>query len=116
MEALKLSGSLEFTPVELKDSDGNIRNYKIMELTAIERERHLTYLKPKLAADGKSLKDYKGVQASFLFRCLVDEDGTPMPKEEIEKLPATTVSALFAEGQMLCGLSDRDDDDGTEKN
>lgn len=82
----------------------------LREMDGEMRDAYLNALVRKLDRSGEgkgSVKDFRGMQAALLSRCLfVVETGAPMPEAAIQALPAKTLQGLFKLAQDLNGLQD----------
>jgi hypothetical protein len=107
--------TLEFTlvlkeiPVKMKGADGKVRDYKLVELDAEDRDKFLNSLGGRIKyVNGKpqGMSNYEGLQASLLSRCLYNDEGNLVPQKEIQKFPAGVASALFKEAQKLSAFDE----------
>jgi hypothetical protein len=110
----------EIVDVVLTAADGEEKHWRLVEVSAKERNRYLDKLKDRvvIGKDGQSarLKNFDGFEADLLVLSLRDEDNKPVPKDVIEALPARLQKRLFTNAQELSGLAKDDDKGDASKN
>ena len=108
-ETLKLSLKLKSQPVEL-GSD----KYTLEEMTGALRDGYMqdNQARFELDKDGKTsrLKDWKGLQASLICRCLKNSKGELVEEDVADSFPASVQTALFDACQTLNGLDVKPED------
>lgn len=100
---LKFSLQLQSVTVRLDD-----KPYQLRELTGQTRDTYLDKNAGRLKMDGGKvvgLKTYDGIQSDLLSLCLHDPTGKLVPKEEIQRWPASVVTALFDEARRISKLA-----------
>ena len=107
MNTIKLSLSRKSSLVELGEGEST-RKLELREMTAADRDKYLEDLSRRVRIDGSGkpagVKDFNGMQAALLTRCLYEGD-KQVPMSEIQEWPAGTVTQLFQEAQKLNHLN-----------
>ena len=116
-EVLKFSLSLEEVPVELENpKTGKVDHYVLREMNGELRDKYLGFIGKKMDVNSKGdvkMKDYDGLQANLLSRCLfaVEDDGDkPVSIEVIQKFPARVQTILFEKAKEISGMDDEAED------
>lgn len=97
-------------PVEIECEDGSKRTYKLVEMTAHERDKHLDETKSRLKMEGGEvvgITRFDKMEGELVSRCLRDENDKQVPIEEIQKWPSTVVHALYKDAQDLNHLNEK---------
>lgn len=114
-EAQEFSLELEEIPIKIKDKNGTTLEYSLRELDGFERDKYLNSLSDRIRIDvnGKpsGVKNFDGLQASLLSKCLWDAEGKLVPISVVQKWPARVQSSLFEQAQKLSGLDDKSSQD-----
>ena len=119
-EVLRLKAELAEVEVVLepKDEDGEEKKFILRELIGKQRNKYMNKMtdRIRISPQGKVLgmKNFDGMQADLLSKCLYNDQDELVSVEEIEELPASTQQALFQKAQELSGLNQEQDED--EKN
>jgi len=94
--------------VEIEHEDGVVHVYTIRELSGTGRDSYLSSMAGKFKFDenGKpsGVKDFNGLQASLLARCLFRDEAL-VPEKVIQEFPSSTVEGLFDVAQEVSALS-----------
>lgn len=109
MEALEIDIDVEERPVKVKRKDGTEKNYVLRELTGRQRGQYLNGMNSRLqvSQDGKvtGIKDFIGMEASLLNKCLYNDENKLVTDNELQELPARVLRKLFEAAQVLSGLN-----------
>lgn len=112
---MRLSLKLKTEDVQLEREDGSDWALQVREMRGEDRDDYLNYLKRRTGYGGKQIKDFKGLQAQLLCRCLYDINQNELVSySEIMTFPASVQSALFNVAQRLSGLGDQKSEDEGE--
>lgn len=106
-EPRKFALKVKEIPIFIIDVDGIEKNYTMCELTGKQRALYLNEMNERInvSPDGKAeVKDFEGIQESLLTRCLKDENGELIKLVVLNEYPASTLSDLFDDAQILSGL------------
>jgi len=91
-------------------SEKGEQEYYISEMTAEERDDYLQALSSRVKVDEEGrpqgLKDFRGIQAELLSRCLRTKKGELVKKEEIQSWPSSVVTSLYEIAQKINLLSE----------
>ena len=117
-EVLRLKAELAEVEVVLETEEGEERKFVLKELIGKQRNKYMNKMtdRIRISPQGKVLgmKNFDGMQADLLSKCLYNAEGELVTVDEIEELPASTQQALFQKAQDLSGLNQTEDDE--EKN
>jgi hypothetical protein len=121
---LRLKRSLNEVPLILEDSNGRESSYVIREMHGDTRDSYVGDHMKRVQHDKQGrvsgVKDYNGVQASLVSRCLyeaqldVQPDGSvtvlsvsekPQSMEWVQALPASTLTAVHEACSEINGLN-----------
>lgn len=106
-EPLRVGLLLKEQPVELL-LDGEVRIGILREMTGKQRDAYLNEisLRMRTGPDGKSqgVKNFDGLQAGLIARCLRMSDGSQVSVKDIQEWPSSAQSTLFEACQRLNGL------------
>jgi len=102
-------------PVTLKDKDGSPTEYLLVELDGAGRDAYLNNLgkrlKPDASGKNPSVRDFTGLQANLLTRCMLVADGrTPVTEKDIQAWPSRVQNALYKRAKEISALQDDADD------
>ena len=115
METIKISAKLGKIPIVLDTEDGE-RKGTLQEMTGAQRDEYLNKMtaRMKFNDQGKvvGVKEFTGLQASLVSRCLYWANGDMSTMEEAQALPASALDVLYKEAQKMNRL---DDDDKEKK-
>jgi hypothetical protein len=110
-EATEYDLSLAEKPVNLKQTDGTVKQYTLRELPGDELEAYMEENKDRMdtVVEGgkivvRGVRSYKGMFTSLLKRALHNDQGKKVPVEEIKTFPARVQQALFKDAQKLSAL------------
>lgn len=107
---LDLCLTLEEFPVRITDRNGVTKDYKLVELTGLERDKWLNTMaaRVKMSGDGKpqGISSFDDMQANLITKCLFDAEGKTVPVAMIRGWPAKVQQALFKKIEDMNGLSD----------
>lgn len=109
METLEFSLELAEQSVSLKTKDGSAKKYVLRELTAKQRGTYLNSMQNRIIfTDGKvtGIKDFDGLEASLLSRCLYDESNKLVSMSDLEEFPGRVLKKLFEAAQLISGLNE----------
>ena len=99
----------------LEDENGQEKEYTIKEMVGTEFGKWRTAMatRLKVSPDGKPLgvRDFKGMEASLISKCLYDETGQPVPERVIEAWPTAAQQELFRKCQEINGMDKDEEDD-----
>ena len=97
-------------PVVMVTEDGTERDYIIREMVGHVRDAYLTKMSGKFEFNGKGdvtkIKNFDGLQANLLAKCLHDDDGKLVPLGTVQGFPATAQAQMFKAAQTLNGLDE----------
>ena len=109
MEMLEFSLELTEQPVSLKAKDGVVKKYVLREMTAKQRGAYLNSIQDRVTVvDGKvtGIKDFDGLEASLLAKCLYTEEGKLVGISDLNEFPGRVLKKLFEAAQILSGLNE----------
>ena len=102
-------------PVKFKEKDGTISELVLHELDGTQRDKFLNQLgdRTRIMKDGTTkMKNYDGMQADLLHRCLYRKDTEKyLTVKEIQQLPSRVVNKLFSKAQKISDLGESDSDE-----
>lgn len=85
--------------IVVEDETGQERYMTLVEMMGDQRDQYLTLMgaRIKVGSNGEpvGISNFDGLQSSLITRCLVDEDGKPVPENRIKKWPASCQVGLF---------------------
>ena len=103
----KLSLRRKSESVLIETEEGTDVNMELREMSASERDSYLESLTKRVRFDPAGrpggVKDFTGIHADLLTRCLFRENQS-VPHGEIQGWPASVTSELYAMAQKLNGL------------
>jgi hypothetical protein len=113
MEDVKvLSLTLKEVPVKLGEADFILR-----ELTGAQRDSYLDDIAHRTNMVGgkvQGFKTFKGMQSFLIAMSLLNAEGKAVKEDELQKYPASTLTALFKMAIDLNGLNEKDIDEATK--
>ena len=113
MTPLKLSLRIASVPLTLTKEDGTEEEFELREMLADARDRHMDglSLRVNIGPDGKpqGIKKFEGLQADLVCSCCYrKKDGKPVTRAEVQKWPASVMSAVYKAAQELNHLSEEE--------
>lgn len=107
-DVLELSLDRDVVNIRLCGKDKKVKEFVLTELDGIARDDYLTEMgkKMKTVNGVTEIKDYKGLQAMLICKCMSDKFGEPLSVDDCQALPGKTITKLFEECQTLNGLGD----------
>lgn len=110
-EVKRFSLSFKEIPIEIIDPEtARPRPYILREFPGAERDAWLNALTSRVRTlpNGKQggIKNFTGMQADLISRCLFDEENKLVSVNTIQKWPASVQIAIHEMCQKLCGLDD----------
>lgn len=112
-----LVSSFKQETVKIANAEGVVEEYTIREMNGQQRDLHMNATGNRVRwVDGKTagIKDFNGMQADLLTRCLYGPDGKIVTAGAIQAWPATLVSALYKRAQALNAISGKGAADDAE--
>ena len=114
-EAITLDLDTDSIPVSLTHN-GEKKDYELREMISSVRDKYLNTIKSRMLFNPKTgnpqgVKNFEGMQADLLARCLYDSDGNAVPLNTIQEWPASKVTTLFEAAQKLNGLNLKKEED-----
>lgn len=108
-------------PIDIEDSEGKIRTYRMVEMEGTLRDRYMTDIshRMKTGPDGKPtgmLRDVTKLHSSLLNLCLFDDQNTAVTVDNLQKWPATVLSELYEMALDLNALREQDKEEEASKN
>ncbi len=125
-EVLEISLDRLEKPVRIKDKGGTPVTYTMCEMDGAGRSAYMNFVSGRMKivgqdAQGKPIskvKDFAGLQANLISRCLVDQNGERVSEATIEAWPSTAQNLLFKMAQEMNGLGEEkekaDDEEGND--
>lgn len=102
-EIVKYDLTLKELPVEIGG-----QQYTLKELDGVMRDAYLTDMASRMGQDKQGrptgLKNFNGLQAALLGRCLYNSEDKLVDKNTINRWPASVVAGLFEQAQELSAL------------
>src|SRR5690606_21335903 len=116
-EVIELDLDYKAVPVRLRDPQtGEVKEYELREMDGERRDQYLNSLGGRMRYDSSGrplgIKDFKGMQAGLLSRCLYDSEGKLVSDKVIQKRPSSVQTRLYQRARDINSL----DEDKTEGN
>lgn len=96
---LKIKTIRKRRQVEIEDENGVVQTMTLVEMTGIEKGKYLNSMgtRTKYDQNGKpvGVRDFTGLEASLISKCLYSEDGKSVPEEKINRWPVSAQDALM---------------------
>lgn len=114
-DAIRVTHKLDEIPVVMEMEDGSERHLVLREMHGTGRDAYLQSMAGRMRTDAKGniigVKNFDGLQASLLSKCLYDEVDELVSVKEIQAFPTKAVITLFKAAQKLNGLEQDAEDD-----
>lgn len=110
LDDLEFSLDLAEYPVKIKDKDGKVSVFRIVELDQAKREEYMDFQAKKAKyTDGKvsGLKDIKGMDSKLVSLSLVGPDGSNVPEAVVLTWPGSLARKLAAVAARISGLDEK---------
>lgn len=108
---IRISLRRKTIPVELELEDGKVVNWSLKEMTGGQRDAFLNItgkrMKTNRTGTSTIIKNYEGLHAELICRCLYDDQEKPVSKSFVQtKINSYAQAVLYAQCRELCGLTE----------
>jgi len=113
----KFTLKLKEEPVEIENANGDVNEYKIVEMSGEQLETYFSSVQDKvIMKEGQivGMKSFKGVYTSLLRHTIMDDEGKLVALDVLKTWPSSVQKGLFDIAQKLNGLDTEVED--TAKN